>query len=70
MTKHRNGSLEKSARLIVLMEMQDAGKLAGLSLQSIANLLPDRPNRATIMRDLRDLGNLRDVLAEMKEKMQ
>jgi len=62
----RDGSLNKSARLIVLMEMQDAGRLAGLSLQKIADLFSDHPNRSTIMRDLEDLPRLRDMLQKMK----
>jgi len=63
MTLSRNGSLEKSARLIVLMQLQDAGKLDGLSLAKIARLFPDNPNRSTIMRDLRDAIRLRKTLA-------
>jgi hypothetical protein len=66
MTQHRDGSLEKSARLIILMRAEDKGRLTGLSLQKIANLFPQPPNRSTIMRDLRDLKNLRTVLRKME----
>lgn len=66
MTKQRNGSLEKSARLIVLMRLQDAGKLNGLSLQKISNLFQDKPARTTILRDLRDVIRLRETLKKME----
>ena len=66
MTKQRNGSLEKSARLIVLMRLQDAGKLKGLSLQKISNLFQDKPARTTILRDLRDVSRLRETLKKME----
>lgn len=66
MTKQRNGSLEKSARLIVLMRLQDAGKLNGLSLQKISNLFQDKPARTTILRDLRDVSRLRETLKKME----
>jgi hypothetical protein len=64
--KHRDGSIEKAARLIVLMQMQDRGRLAGLSLQKIADLLPDKPHRSTIMRTLRDVDRLREILKANK----
>ena len=64
--KRRDGSLEKSARLIVLMEIQDGGLLESLSLQQIANLFPDKPHRSTIMRDLRDVAQLRKTLKAMR----
>lgn len=60
MTKHLN----KSARLILLMRLQDAGKLDGLSLSKIARLFDPPPNRSTILRDLRDIKRLRDLLAK------
>jgi hypothetical protein len=66
MTQSRNGSLEKSARLIVLMNLQDSGRLNGLSLQKIANLFIEPPTRQTIMRDLRDVTRLRVTLKKMK----
>jgi len=66
MTAPRNGSLEKSARLIVLMQLQDAGRLDGLSLAKIANLFLDPPTRSTIMRDMRDVARLRKTLKRMK----
>lgn len=63
--KQRDGSLEKSARLIVLKQLQDNGQLRGLSLQKIANLFIDPPNRSTIMRDLRDVKRLRKTLKQI-----
>lgn len=67
--KHRDGSIDKSARLVILMRMQDAGRLAGLSPQKIANLFPEpRPSRWTIERDLRDVDRLRKALKEMEMK--
>lgn len=69
MTKDKNNPIEKSARLIVLMRMQDAGRLSGLSLQAIANKFTSKPNRSTIMRDLRDLESLRALLAEMEKTL-
>lgn len=63
--KHRDGSLEKSARLIVLLRLQEAGKLTDLSLAKIANLFKDPPARSTILRDLRDVERLKKTLAKM-----
>lgn len=68
MSQHRDGSIEKSVRLILLMRMQDRGELTGLSLQDIADKFPDQPHRSTIMRDLRDVDRLRDKIKEMEMK--
>jgi len=62
--RQRDGSLEKSARLIVLMRLQDEGQLEGLSLAKIAGLFRDPPARSTILRDLRDVTRLRRTLKE------
>ncbi len=69
--KSRDGSLNKSARLIILMEAQDRGQLKGLSLAKIASLFDD-PDlaRSTIMRDLRDAKRLRPVLAKMRRRFE
>lgn len=64
--KRRDGSIEKSARLIVLRDLQEQKQLKGLSLQEIANLFADDPHRSTIMRDLRDLPRIIKLVAEMK----
>lgn len=69
MTQLEHKAIEKSARLVVLMRLQDSGHLLGLSLQAIANLFPTKPNRSTIMRDLRDLEKLRALLAEMDKTL-
>lgn len=63
--QRRNGSLEKSARLILLLRWQDEGRLAGLSLAKIAKLFRQPPNRSTIMRDLRDVDRLRKTIKTM-----
>jgi len=68
MNKQRNGSLEKSARLVILMRLQDAGRLRGLSLQRISDLFIVKPSRMTIMRDLKDIVRLRVTLAAMEIK--
>ena len=67
MVKRRDGSLEKSARLIILMEMRSAGELEDLSLQKIADKFKKPPHRSTIMRDLRDLERLQKTLSEMRK---
>jgi hypothetical protein len=64
--KHRDGSLEKAARLIVLLQLQEGGQLDGLSLQKIANLFREPPHRSTILRDLRDTARLRELLKQIK----
>lgn len=69
MAQRRDGSLEKSARLIVLMEMEDSGALSVLSLQKIADLFPDKPHRSTIMRDLRDVERLRKTLKKVRKSI-
>jgi len=63
--QRRDGSLEKSARLIVLLEMQDAGRLTGLSVRKIAKLFVDT-SYATISRDLHDVDRLRVTLRNMR----
>lgn len=63
--RSRDGSLEKSARLIVLLSWQDAGRLEGKSLAEISRMFQDPPNRSTIMRDLRDVKRLRVTLKQM-----
>jgi len=68
MSKNRNGSLEKSARLIILLRLDTLGRLEGRSLQKIADLFQIPPSRSTIMRDLRDLENLKIVIKDMLKK--
>lgn len=55
--------LNKSARLVVLLDMDDHGLLDGVSLQKIADLF-DQPglNRSTILRDIRELPALREEI--------
>jgi hypothetical protein len=65
--KKRDGSIEKSARLVILLELADRGNLQGLTLQQIANMFPSVQSTSTIMRDLRDVERLREVLASYRK---
>ncbi len=68
-TKQRDGSLQKSARLIILLQWQDAGKIDRLGGGTIAKMFPEnqRPSRFTILRDLADLPALREMITEMAQ---
>jgi len=68
MTARRNGSLEKSARLLILLNWKLAGMLEGLTYQAIADRFPNPPHRATIERDLKDLERLEKVIDEMRKQ--
>lgn len=60
--------LTKAARLMILLEMQERGELVDLSLQKIANLFPEpKPNRSTILRDLRRLEQLKKIRDAMRK---
>jgi hypothetical protein len=65
--KQREGSLQKSARLILLLRWQDTGKLDGKGGGTIAKMFPEnqRPSRFTILRDIADLPALREMLKTM-----
>jgi hypothetical protein len=65
----KNRSVYKAARLIILLDLADARLLEGLSLQQIADMFGDAPNRSTILRDLRQLPKLRKAVAEMRKKL-
>lgn len=68
MSQHRDGSIEKSARLVILMKLQDVGKLTGMSGRQIAaEYFPDT-HFTTIARDLRDVARLKDKIEEMEKK--
>jgi len=62
----RTGSLNKSARLIALQTMIDAGSLPE-SVPEIARLFST--SRWTIYRDLADLEKLRPLLADLRGKV-
>jgi len=51
--------LEKSARLAVLLELDRAGLLAGRTNQQIADAFGQGLHRSTILRDLRQLDDLK-----------
>lgn len=55
----RKNQLAKAARLCLLMQWQAAGDLTGLTLQAIANRFTVPPNRSTILRDLRDIEQIK-----------
>ena len=65
----KNRSVYKAARLIILLDLADAGLLEGLSLQQIADMFGDAPNRSTILRDLRQLPKLRKAVSDMRNKL-
>ena len=66
--------LEKSARLAVLLELDRDGLLVGRSNQDIANVFGHRLHRSTILRDLRQLAELKREVSrlqlELKRKRQ
>jgi hypothetical protein len=55
----KKNQLAKAARLCLLMQWQTAGALDGLTLQAIANKFTTPPNRSTILRDLRDIEQIK-----------
>jgi len=67
MTPQRIGSLSKSARLIVLQRMIDAGTLS-TNKNELARLF--KVSRFTLYRDLADLEELKPVLKELLKKVQ
>lgn len=65
----KNRSVYKAARLIILLDLDDAGLLDGMSLQQIADMFNDDLNRSTILRDLRQLPKVRSVIKAMRKKL-
>lgn len=59
--------LTKAARLMILLEFREAGLLDGLSLDKIAALFPEPPNKSTISRDLRRLDQVKAIRDEMRK---
>jgi hypothetical protein len=60
--------LSKAARVAILFELDRSGYLEGLTLQQIADLF-DVGHRSTILRDLRIMEDVKDVLPEMRERL-
>ena len=59
--KAKKRNVNKAQRLIILRDLQDEGLLEGRSLQEIADAFDCDLHRSTIMRDLRDLEELRPI---------
>jgi hypothetical protein len=68
-TKYKPGrTLSKAARVAILFELDRSGYLKGMTLQQIADLF-DVGHRSTILRDLRIMENVKEVLPEMRERL-
>jgi transcriptional antiterminator len=67
-TNSRTGSLSKTARLMILQKMQEAGTLDGMSKPALAELLST--TRFTIYRDLADLKDLQPLYKSLLEKVE
>ncbi len=66
----RDGSITKAVRLVILLDIDDHGGLGNRTLQEIADMFPlPRPDRSTIMRDLRELPRLRAARQRMWNKI-
>ena len=61
--------LEKSARLAVLLELDRAGLLAGRSNQEIADVFGHGLHRSTILRDLRQLTQLKSEVSRLRHQL-
>jgi len=61
--------LEKSARLAVLLELDRAGLLAGRTNQEIADAFGQGLHRSTILRDLRQLDDLKREASRLSAKL-
>jgi hypothetical protein len=68
-TKSNPGrTLSKAACVAILFELDRSGYLEGLTLQQIADLF-DVGHRSTILRDLRIMEDVKEVLPEMRERL-
>lgn len=61
--------LEKSARLVVLLELERDGLLSGLSNQEIADVFGHGLHRSTILRDRRQLAELKDEVGRLRQQL-
>jgi len=62
--------LDKSASLAVLLELDRAGLLAGRSNQEIANVFGHGLHRSAILRDRRQLAELKQVVTRLRQQLQ
>jgi predicted DNA-binding transcriptional regulator YafY len=67
-TKRRDGSLSKTARLMYLKSLQEAGQLSHISKNALARRLG--VSRFTIYRDIDDLGQLQIIYKELIKKVE
>ena len=67
-TKRRNGSLSKTARMMFLLRMQEEGKLLGKSKSKLAELLS--VSRFTLYRDLDDLNEFESIYKNLIQKVE
>jgi transcriptional antiterminator len=65
-TQRRDGSLSKTARLMILLKLQQDGKLTNKN--ALARLLG--VSRFTIYRDLNDLTELQPIYQDLLEKVE
>ena len=61
--------LEKSARLAVLLELDRDGLLIGRSNQEIADAFGHGLHRSTILRDLRQLAELKREAVRLRQQL-
>lgn len=61
--------LEKSARLVVLLELDQDGLLEGHTLQAIADAFGDGLHRSTILDDLRQLKQIKRLRAKIIHRL-
>jgi len=61
--------LEKSARLVVLLALDRDGLLVGRSIQEIADAFGCGLHRSTILRDLRQLAELKRAVNRLRSTL-
>lgn len=69
MTRSQKSILHKSARLILLLRLDESGKLENMTLQATADLL-GVSHRSTILRDRLLLPALRAEIKRMEHRLQ
>jgi hypothetical protein len=65
MTNTPDAALHKAARLVVLLHLDDQGKLAGKSVRQVQAEYFPGTHFTTISRDLKALPRLREMMAEI-----
>jgi hypothetical protein len=63
-------AVAKAARMAALLEADDRGLLAGRSLQEIADALGHGNHRSTILRDLRQLPEVRRLRSRYRAALE